>query len=256
MKAAKTTVRIVKATQKAYSKKWSFLVAFVLVFFATLDVCFATGFVPNPVQITPASFIASSTTTPEVTLQTSPLIVSALVPGVTAASAPSAPTNGSLNMNGELPTKVTIQSIGLSAPISNPATTNVDTLDQYLLSGAARYPTSATLGQNGNVVLFGHSSYLPIVNNKAYKTFDGIQNLKPGALITVYGNEGHVYTYAVQSVQKQNETTGYGIPLTTSVPTITLATCNSFATKSDRFIVIATLVPGGSTSGGGGPYSP
>ena len=151
-----------------------------------------------------------------------------------------APVTGALNMNGELPTKIVIAKIGLSAPIANPATTDVNALDQYLLSGAARYPTSATLDQQGNVILFGHSSYLPVVVNQHFKTFDGIQNLKEGDLITVYGST-HVYTYSVMSEQKQNASSD-SIPLTTTGHTLTLATCDSFGQKSDRFVVTATLV--------------
>ena len=143
-------------------------------------------------------------------------------------------------MNGELPVKISIASIGLSAKISNPATTDVNALDQYLLSGAARYPTSSTLDQEGNVILFGHSSYLPVVVNKAYKTFDGIQKLKAGDEIKVY-SATHVYTYAVTSVAQQSATSD-GIPLTTSGHILTLATCDSFGQKTDRFVVTATLV--------------
>jgi LPXTG-site transpeptidase (sortase) family protein len=148
--------------------------------------------------------------------------------------------NGALNMNGELPTKVVIPEINVNAPVANPATTDVNTLDNYLSYGAARYPTSATLDQQGNVILFGHSSYLPVIINQHYKTFDGIQNLAIGDTIYVYSSE-HVFTYSVTSVQKENANDG-SIPLTTVGHTLTLATCNSFATKSDRFVVTATLV--------------
>jgi sortase (surface protein transpeptidase) len=237
MNAAKTTVSLIKASKNAWTRKWSFLVAFVIVLFITVNVCIATGFIPDTANADTASLAA--TTTPEVTLQTSSLIASAIPP---AAPAAVAATDGTINMNGELPTKIVIPAAGVNATISNPSTLNVDDLDSYLSYGAARYPTSATLGEQGNMILFGHSSYLPIVNNKAYKTFDGIQNLAKGALITVYGNEGHTYTYAVTSVTKQNETTGFGIPLTTTGETLTISTCNSFATKQDRFIVTAQLV--------------
>lgn len=235
------TVTLIQASQKAYTRKWTFLVVFVIVLYVTVRICMATGFIPNAVSgglTVPSSTNGTTKSVPELPLQTSPLAASM---GGMVTTGTTAPVDGSLNMNGDLPTKVVISSIGVSAKVANPATTNVDALDQYLLSGAARYPTSATLDQNGTVVLFGHSSYLPVVINQSYKTFDGIQKLKAGDQITVY-SATHVYTYAVTTVQQENATTGYGIPLTTTGHTLVLATCNSFATKSDRFVVTATLI--------------
>jgi LPXTG-site transpeptidase (sortase) family protein len=243
MNAAKTTASLIKGTQNAYSRKWSFLVVFLLILFVTVQVCMATGFIPD------ATTDSSGTATSTSTVDNSSLMVGPLAAitssnntssNAAASTGSSADVSGALNMNGELPTKVVISKIGVSAVVANPATTNVDTLDNYLLSGAARYPTSATLDQQGNVILFGHSSYLPVVINQHYKTFDGIQNLKNGDLITVYSNT-HVFTYSVTNVQQQNATTD-AIPLTTVGHTLTLATCDSFATKSDRFVVTATLV--------------
>ena len=236
MNATQTTAGLILGLQKAYSRKWSFLGAFVIVLFLTLVVCNATGFIPDATTADAAGTVVT-THAPVDAFNTAALVGG---PGV-ATSGTTAPTNGTLNMNGELPVKVTIPSINLSAKVANPATLNVDALDQYLLSGAARYPTSATLDQNGTVVLFGHSSYLPVVINQAFKTFDGIQNLKTGDQIHVYSATNE-YTYAVQSVQKESEASGDGIPLTTTGHTLVLATCNSFATKSDRFVVTATLV--------------
>ncbi len=242
MSAKTTTVTLIRATQKAYTRKWSFLVAFVLVLYVTVLICTATGFIPDSTSFTIPSAVngtTSTTTVPELPLQKSPLAAS--VGSIGFVNGQTAPIDGSINLNGELPVKVAIPTLGLSVKVANPATTNVDSLDQYLLSGAARYPTSATLNQNGTVVLFGHSSYLPVVINQAYKTFDGIQKLKSGDEIKVY-SATNVYTYAVTTVQQENENTGYGIPLTSNGHTLVLATCDSFATKSDRFVVTATLI--------------
>ena len=90
-------------------------------------------------------------------------------------------------------------------------------------------------------MIFGHSSYLPIVNNKAYKTFDGIQKLSAGDRITVYSS-GAAYTYAVRTVEKKSAAADDGIPLTVAGKVLTLATCDSFGEKSDRFVVTADFV--------------
>src|SRR5690348_11648025 len=60
----------------------------------------------------------------------------------------------------EQPVRVVAKSIGLDVSVVNPATTSVSVLDDALEDGAVRYPTSALLGQEGTVLLFGHSSYL------------------------------------------------------------------------------------------------
>lgn len=140
----------------------------------------------------------------------------------------------------EEPVRVVVPVIGLDTVVANPASTAVATLDQYLLKGAVRYPTSARLGEVGNVVLFGHSSYLPIVNNRAFKAFNGIQKLAVGDAIMVY-SAGRVYTYTVRTVASESATNA-AIPLTTTGKVLTLATCDSFGAKSDRFVVTADFV--------------
>lgn len=139
-----------------------------------------------------------------------------------------------------LPTRVRVDSIGLDVDIRNPVSTEIAVLDKDLLTGAVRYPTSARLGEDGNVVLFGHSSYLPIVHNQAFKAFNGIQNLVPGDRILVESN-ARVYEYRVLSVTEQKAESGV-IPLEVTGRILTLATCDSFGAKSDRFVVTAELV--------------
>jgi len=138
------------------------------------------------------------------------------------------------------PTRIVIPEAGVDAKVANPTSLNLATLDAALADGAARYPTSAQLGEEGNVVLFGHSSYLPVVANPAYKAFNGIQELSKGDRITVM-SEGQAYVYAVDAVYSADATED-AIPLTTSGKTLTLVTCDSFASKQDRFVVTATLV--------------
>ena len=156
-------------------------------------------------------------------------------PAQTTAPAVVAPT--------EAPVRIVIDAIGLSANIANPESQNADVLDQALLSGAVRYPTSALLGQNGTVLLFGHSSYLPIVHNQAYKTFDGIQNLKTGDSISVYSSSRE-YRYRVSGVRTANaqDNDQNSIALKSDAQYLVLVTCDSFGTKSDRFIVSAEFV--------------
>jgi LPXTG-site transpeptidase (sortase) family protein len=137
----------------------------------------------------------------------------------------------------ESPVRVVAASIGLDTAVVNPTSLDVNVLDESLKNGAVRYPTSAQLGVDGTVLLFGHSSYLPVVYHQYYKTFDGIQNLKTGAQVSVYSS-GTEYRYRVVGVKVANATDDV-VELTAVGKHLTLVTCNSFADKSKRFVVTA-----------------
>ncbi len=142
---------------------------------------------------------------------------------------------------GELPLRIVIKTIGMDETISNPTSTDVDVLDQALLSGPIHYPTSALLREEGTMLLFGHSSYLPIVHNQNYKAFDGIQNLKPGQTISVYSATTE-YRYAVVGVSTADAASSPIVPLAQTGQHLTLITCDSFTGQTtDRYIVAADL---------------
>ena len=220
------TARFIRAGKQAYTKKWSFLILFAGIFFASV---YTLGYLDLLPEAPSASVAVSAS--------------SVVVDAITATSTRSS-LQASLN---EPPVHIEIPTLNLSTTIANPTTTNTEALDQYLLHGAVRYPTSALLGETGNVVLFGHSSYLPIVGNQAYKTFDGIQKLVAGDQVIVYSS-GTAYTYAVRTVSKESALGDAGIPLSVSGRELTLATCDSFGVKSDRFIVVADFVGSHSVS--------
>jgi len=202
---------IISVSREAYARKWSFLGVFAFVFIGSV-----------------------------VTLGKLDMLPEATVKVVASTPVAVANTNVTPQISPELPTKIEIQAIGLSATIANPTTTNVEVLDDDLLMGAVRYPTSAKLGEEGNVVLFGHSSYLPIVGNQAYKTFNGIQKLVVGDVVMMYSSDT-AYTYKVKSVTKESANEAV-IPLSVHGKILTLSTCNSFAEKTDRFVVTAEFV--------------
>jgi LPXTG-site transpeptidase (sortase) family protein len=143
----------------------------------------------------------------------------------------------------EAAVRVVAKDIGLDVTVVNPTSTDINDLDTALESGAVHYPTSAPLGVNGTVLLFGHSSYLPVVYHQYYKTFDGIQNLKTNQIISVYSGTTE-YRYKVTGVRVADSTdeNDNQIPLPSDAKYLTLVTCDSFAAKSNRFIVTATFV--------------
>ncbi len=166
-------------------------------------------------------------------------------PGTAAINAPkiAVPSQSNVqvaNAAPESPVRVVSSAIGLNVSVSNPSSTDVEALDKALLSGAVRYPTSAKLGVNGTVLIFGHSSYLPIVHNQAYKAFDGIQNLKVGETVSVYSGTTE-YRYSVVNVRVADATEDV-VELPATGKHLVLVTCDSFSKKTNRFVVKADLV--------------
>lgn len=139
------------------------------------------------------------------------------------------------------PVKIIFDSLnGKEVKISNPTSRVVADLDNALLTGAVRHPDSADLVHPGNIFILAHSSYLPVVYNKNFQAFNGIQNLVWGDTIRLQSIDTE-YVYRVQKVYKA-KTSDVVVPQTPGKAELTLATCNSFGTKDDRFIVEASLV--------------
>src|SRR3989344_4518175 len=210
-------VRLIRAGRRAYARKWSFLWLFAIAFFSSVAVLGQMDLLPEK-----------------------PVVAVAPVVTLTANKSDDVKIDN-IQTVPELPAKIEITKINLSASVVNPTTAGIEALDKELLKGAVRYPTSAKLGEVGNVVLFGHSSYLPVVNNQVYKTFNGIQKLVAGDVVIVYSSNT-AYTYRVRSVAKESADNNTAIQLSMDDKVLTLVTCNSFAAKQDRFVVTADFV--------------
>lgn len=141
---------------------------------------------------------------------------------------------------GQLPEKITFNSLNRSVAILNPTSKSIQDLDNALLSGVVRHPDSAILGQSGTVFILGHSSYLPKVINPNFQAFNGIQNLKWGDTIRLE-SESKVYVYRVDKVYKARAT-DTTVPIAGEEKRLVLATCNSFGSVDDRYIVEADLI--------------
>ncbi len=140
-----------------------------------------------------------------------------------------------------LPERIVISAIGMDLPIQNPATKDIDALTEVLKAGPARYIDSAKLGESGNMLVFGHSSHLPVVRNQMYKAFNNISDLKEGDPISVYGG-GYEYLYIVKSVH-EGDADEDTIDLSRERGArLTLVTCNTFGEKSARWIVEAEFI--------------
>jgi LPXTG-site transpeptidase (sortase) family protein len=215
MKRARPVVYVPDVFRNAYNRKWTYLVVFVVVYFFSFSFLSGIGFAPSAFRI-------------------------ADIPSYVVPTTPETDTVAVASGEGKLPIRIEVPEVGIKASVSNPSSTNIDTLNNELLAGAVRYPGTGVPGEKGNVLLFGHSSHLPVVHNQSYKAFNGIETLKEGDPIYIYG-DGTVYTYAVESVHHENTATD-AIPLSTDGAKLTLATCDNFGEKSDRWIVTAGLV--------------
>jgi LPXTG-site transpeptidase (sortase) family protein len=79
-----------------------------------------------------------------------------------------------------------------------------------------------------------------VIHNQAYKAFKGIQNLEKGDMVSVYSATTE-YRYSVETVSIANADEDV-VELRQNGKYLTLVTCDTFAKKSDRFVVTAKLV--------------
>jgi LPXTG-site transpeptidase (sortase) family protein len=140
----------------------------------------------------------------------------------------------------ELPVRIEIDALNRTVPVRNPTSRRVSDLDRALLSGVVRHPDSAHFDQTGTMFVLGHSSRLPNVVNENFQAFNDIEDLTWGDTIRVYSTDT-MYVYRVEDVYEAKATVA-SVPIAGDTQTLTLATCNSFGTKDDRFIVEALLV--------------
>lgn len=138
------------------------------------------------------------------------------------------------------PLTISIEKLDKVIPVLNPTSRTIADLDAALLDGVVRHPDSANMAQEGNVFILGHSSYLPTVMNRNFQAFNGIQNLEWGDMIEVTTKDT-VYQYRVEKVYRASAS-DVTVPIADTGNMLTLATCNSFGSTDDRFIVEAKQV--------------
>lgn len=139
-----------------------------------------------------------------------------------------------------LPISIYFDALDKKVAVLNPKSREIADLDTALLSGAVRHPDSADFSEDGNIFILAHSSYLPNVLNKNFQAFNGIQQLTWGDTIRVQSADTE-YIYRVQKVYEAKAAEVF-VPDTPGEAKLTLATCNSFGSKDDRYMVEAELV--------------
>jgi len=221
-----------KAPNKA--PKSVFLATTIVIFFLALSALESVGFVPDYIDGTAAQEEVASETLSEGTVALSNL--PELGPSTGSGQA-----SESLAVSAVEPDRIVIPAIDLDLTVQNPDTRDITELDKLLKSGPARYVDSAKLGENGNMIIFAHSSRLPVVHNQMYKAFNRISELEAGDTVTVEAN-GKKYLYMVTSVKKA-DATDTRIDMSAALGTrLTLVTCDTLTSKESRFVLEASFV--------------
>lgn len=229
--------------ERLWQRKVPFLIVFYTVFTVTYGLLYLLDFYPEPIEeVLPISETAenvalasddvqaeaNSAQPTEQTEQIEAVAKSVETPTYTAPSA------------AVIPVSLVIDRLDRTIVVNNPQSRAISDLDHALLSGAVRHPDSADFSEPGNMLILGHSSYLPKVINKNFQAFNGIQTLEWGDTVRVYSNETE-YVYRVDRVYEA-KASEVVVPNSRGEAKLTLATCNSFGTKDDRYIVEATLI--------------
>jgi len=150
-------------------------------------------------------------------------------------------TNPGTNGGGDnTPDRLIIDKLDRSVAVLNPSSDTIEAMDAALLKGVVRHPDTADFVDTGNMLILGHSSYLPNVFNKNFQALNGLQNLTWGDIVRLQSADTE-YVYRVERVY-QAKATELTIPNDRGESRLTLATCNTFGAKEDRFVVEAVLV--------------
>lgn len=133
-----------------------------------------------------------------------------------------------------------IPSLNIESPIVFMDDVSEEFLQNSLKNGVGHYPDTAMPGKQGNVFIFGHSSYYWWDNSAYNSIFANLENIKNGEDIFIY-SDGSLYIYRVSntriisaddlSVLEQGK--GYKL---------TLMTCTPLGTNLRRFVVEANLI--------------
>lgn len=190
--------------------KWHFLSLFLGIFFITFSFLSSVDFVPERIV----------NSTDQTTVE------------VAEASVATEKSNE--------PLRISIPSVNIDVNVENPQDNDIEILDEALNSGAVHYPGTGSLTEDANIFIFGHSSFLPNVINKNYQAFNGLRDIEEGEEIFVDSLDTR-YVYRVRDARLA-EADEIKVNLNRGTRKLTLSTCNSFGTESERYVVEANFV--------------
>lgn len=141
---------------------------------------------------------------------------------------------------GTAPMRIVIDKIDVDVDIKSPEEANIEKLDAALQEGVVHYPGSGGIGGERRMFLFGHSSRLPVVQNQAYQSFNGLDELTKGDEIRIIGDDGkeQIYVVTATEVVDQDERL---VSFESGSGKLTLSTCTTFGARENRVVVDAEL---------------
>lgn len=113
-------------------------------------------------------------------------------------------------------------------------------IQQALRSGVVHYPGTALPGENGNVVVTGHSSYYAWDPGRFKDVFSLLHDVREGDKVLVYFNQKK-YLYEIQE-KKIVFPKDVDVLAPTNREQLTLITCTPIGTNLKRLILIGRLV--------------
>jgi LPXTG-site transpeptidase (sortase) family protein len=135
---------------------------------------------------------------------------------------------------------IKVPKIHVRAPIVvNEQQTDARSVSQALRSGVLLYGNSSKPGLNGNTVIVGHSSGMPLAPGKYKWVFTLLDKLKTGDKIVLsYQGLNYVYTVQSKTVVSPNNS---AVLQPTKSSTLSLITCTPVGTNKNRLVVRAGL---------------
>lgn len=177
----------------------------------------------------------------------------------TASAPPTPNVPKTLSPNPERGPYLTIPSIKVEAPIVFEPSYTEWKVQRALRNGVVHYGTTADPGQNGNMVILGHSSGQPWAPGNFKFVFTLLDKVKANDSIIV-DYMGTRYTYKVTGTSVAAPTDA-SVLTPTPRPTLTLITCTPVGTSKKRLIVRAeqispSIAPASTVSTSSAPQTP
>jgi LPXTG-site transpeptidase (sortase) family protein len=141
--------------------------------------------------------------------------------------------------------EIAISKIGVNAPMVWSASDNEKDQLADLAKGVAHFPSTASPGQTGNMIVSGHSSNYVWAKGSFNYIFKNLNNLMPGDVVDVktVQQNGKAFVYHYKISEKFTTTPDDSkIFENTSVPALTLSTCWPLRTNLRRLIVKGELI--------------
>ncbi|MFA6047319.1 MAG: sortase [Parcubacteria group bacterium] len=141
--------------------------------------------------------------------------------------------------------EIIITKIGVSAPVIWSKNDDETSLQEDLKKGVVHFPKSASPGQDGNMVISGHSSNYVWVKGSYNYIFKNLNNLEKNdeIKIKVTQQNKRIINYTYKIIDKRTTTADDPFIFEqTANPSLTLSTCWPIGTALKRLVVRAELV--------------